>query len=82
MHDGNDDKEGTMGTWVPLDEITNDNLIHVDVMAYRQDEYLNELARVLRVIGANVMTGIDLEYWHDRENHIREMRDMAFPKGA
>ena len=66
-------------TRIPLDEIDNDELIHVAVTDYAEEEYLAELARVLRVQGENVMTGIDLTYWHDRENHIREMRTMAFP---
>jgi len=60
----------------PLADIDNDGLIYEDVTNHTDDEYLEELARVLRVIGANVTTGIDLTYWHDRENSIREMRHM------
>lgn len=65
-----------------LEDIENDDLIYADVTRYTEQEYLDELARVLRVQGENVTTGVDLTYWYDRENHIREMRDMAFPRHA
>ena len=65
-----------MDTKTPLADIDNDDLIYVEFARYTEQEYLDELARVLRIQGANVTTGLDLTYWYDRENHIREMRRL------
>jgi hypothetical protein len=63
-------------TYPKLEDIDNDELIHVDVTRYTDDDYFWEGERILKIVEANVTTGLDLTYWYDRDNHIREMRRL------
>lgn len=56
-----------------IEDVSNDDLIYVNVREFTHKEYKAEIDRCAEIIESHCTTGIDLTYWYDRENHLREM---------
>ncbi len=66
-----------MTTARPLDEVTNEELLYLDVEAFSTEALMAEQERCQEVIDLNSMAGgIDLTYWFDRVNHIEQIRSL------